>query len=249
MFAHHRSTMAAACSALATMAIALSAAAAEVEWTMSGMTRTTPTLVKEAIEDVTGGAVQIDLKKPGELFPALELLDAVSDGRVQVGHAPLGFWTKDIPAAALFTAVPFGPGAPEYLAWIGHGGGAEILDEVMAARGIHVVACGISVPEASGWFRSEITSLDDLKGLKMRFFGLGALVMSKLGVETTILAPADILPALESGEIDATEFSTPAADLDRGFHKVAKHYYFVTIRSGPPSRLAHCDADCAYGYG
>jgi len=86
--------------------------------------------------------------------------------------------------------------------------------------------CGVIAPEASGWFREEITSLDQLKGKKMRFFGLGAKVMQKLGVDTQLLAGADIYPALERGTIDATEFSQPAIDLNLGFYQVAKHYYF-----------------------
>ena len=86
--------------------------------------------------------------------------------------------------------------------------------------------CGIVVAESSGWFREEITSLDDLKGLKMRFFGLGAKVVGKLGVSTQLLAGADIYPALERGVIDATEFSYPSLDRSLGFHEIAKHNYF-----------------------
>ena len=81
-------------------------------------------------------------------------------------------------------------------------------------------------PEGAGWFRQEITSIDELKGLKMRFFGLGAKVMEKIGVSTQLIAAGDIFPALELGTIDATEFSLPAIDLDLGFQAVAKHYYF-----------------------
>jgi TRAP-type mannitol/chloroaromatic compound transport system substrate-binding protein len=86
--------------------------------------------------------------------------------------------------------------------------------------------CGVIAPEASGWFREEIKSIDDLKGLKMRFFGLGAKVMEKMGVSTQLIAGGDIYPALERGSIDATEFSMPAIDLNLGFYQIAKHYYF-----------------------
>ena len=121
--------------------------------------------------------------------------------------------------------MPFGPSAGEYLAWVYYGGGQELWREILAPHGIYSVFCSLEPPEASGWFREEIASVDDLEGLKMRFLGLGALTMQKLGVSTQLLAPADIYPALERGVIDATEFSMPAVDLDLGFHAIAKHYY------------------------
>jgi TRAP-type mannitol/chloroaromatic compound transport system substrate-binding protein len=93
-------------------------------------------------------------------------------------------------------------------------------------HGVHNIPCAIIPPEASGWFRREIKSPQDLKGLKMRFFGLGAKVMAKLGVSTQLLAPGDIFQALQLGTIDATEFSLPVMDQKLGFHQVAKYYYF-----------------------
>ena len=181
---------------------------------------------KKHLEAISGGAFEIKPHKPGTLFRHFELFNAVGDGRVDLGMDPLGFWAKKIPAAPLFSAVPFGPEAPEYLAWIYHGGGQQILEEIVAPHGIHPIICEIGPPEASGWFRKEIKSVEDLKGLRMRFFGLGAQVMKKLGVETQLLPPSKILAALESGKLDATEFASPDSDLKRGFHKVAKHYYF-----------------------
>ena len=112
------------------------------------------------------------------------------------------------------------------MAWIYHGGGLELFQEIYARHNIHGILCGIIPPEASGWFRNEIKSTDDLTGLKMRFFGLGAQVMEKIGVSTQLIAGGDIFPALELGTIDATEFSMPAIDLELGFYQVAKHYYF-----------------------
>jgi TRAP-type mannitol/chloroaromatic compound transport system substrate-binding protein len=126
----------------------------------------------------------------------------------------------------MFSTVPFGPAIPEYLAWMFHGGGIQLQDEMFAKHGIKAIVCGIHAPEASGWFRKEIKSVNDLKGLKMRFFGLGAKVMERLGVSTQLLAPGDIFQALQLGTIDATEFSMPVMDLTLGFHQVAKHYYF-----------------------
>jgi TRAP-type mannitol/chloroaromatic compound transport system substrate-binding protein len=122
--------------------------------------------------------------------------------------------------------VPFGPNVNEYMAWIEGGGGYEIYDRELQANNIKGFQCGIVVAESSGWFREEITSIEDFQGLKMRFFGLGADVMQRLGVSTQLLAPADIYPALERGVLDATEFSYPSLDQNLGFYQIAKHNYF-----------------------
>jgi TRAP-type mannitol/chloroaromatic compound transport system substrate-binding protein len=125
-----------------------------------------------------------------------------------------------------FTTVPFGPNAPEFLAWMYHGGGLELADEMFAEHNVKAIPCGIIPPEASGWFRKEIKSVDDLRGMKMRFFGLGARVMDKMGVATQLLAPGDIFQALQLGTIDATEFAMPSNDESFGFYQIAKYYYF-----------------------
>ena len=182
--------------------------------------------VDAQIDLVSGGNIQIKFFEPGALVPALEVFDAVAQGSVETAFSTPGYWAGKVPSLQLFAAVPFGPNAGEYLAWFYFGGGKEIFDEIYHKNGIHSVMCGLIAPEASGWFRKEIKSVDDLKGLKMRFFGLGAKVMEKMGVSTQLLAGGDIYPALELGTIDATEFSMPAIDLKLGFHQVAKHYYF-----------------------
>ncbi len=175
---------------------------------------------------VSGGSLQFKFYEPGALVPALEMFDAISAGSVDAGWSTPGYWTGKDETFALFAAVPFGPRAGEYLGWYYHGGGKELMDELYAQYNIKGVICGVIAPEASGWFRKEINSTADLQGLKMRFFGLGAKVMEKMGVSTQLLAGGDIFPALERGSIDATEFSMPAIDLDLGFYQVAKHYYF-----------------------
>ncbi len=180
----------------------------------------------EQVETISGGDFKIRFYEPNALVPALEILDAVKAGSIDAGWASAGFWAGKIPAAAFFGSVPFGPSAGEYMAWVDHGGGQEIWDSLYEPHGIKGLPCAMLAPEASGWFRSEIKSVDDLKGLKMRFFGLGARVMEKMGVSTQLLAPGDIFPALERGTLDATEFSQPAIDLNLGFYQVAKHYYF-----------------------
>ena len=182
--------------------------------------------LESTVDEISGGEVQLKFFEPGALVPALELFDAVKSGSVDAGWSTPGYWQGKEPSLALFSAVPFGPSSGEYAAWLFFGGGEELMQKVYAKHNIHSIICGVIAPEASGWFREEITSIDELAGKKMRFFGLGAKVMQKLGVDTQLLAGADIYPALERGTIDATEFSQPAIDLDLGFYQIAKHYYF-----------------------
>jgi len=172
--------------------------------------------------------VEFEYFDPGKLVPTLEALDAVSNGSVDSAFATSGYWQGKITAASLFAAVPFGPEAPEFLGWVIYDDGAALWQEMYDQAGYDVVAtpCGVIAPETSGWFKNEITSAADLKGLNMRFFGLGAEVMQKLGVSTSLLAAGDIFPALERGAIDATEFSMPLIDQRLGFHKITKFNYF-----------------------
>ncbi|MGQ0664425.1 MAG: TRAP transporter substrate-binding protein [Pseudomonadota bacterium] len=178
------------------------------------------------ITEASGGSIEMRFFEPGALVPALQVFDSVSTGAIDAGWSTPGYWTGKEIALAMFSSVPFGPGAGEYMGWIFYGGGKELQQEIYSRYNIHSIPCGVIAPEASGWFRKEIKTLADLKGLKMRFFGLGAKVMEKLGVSTQLLAGGEIFQALQLGTIDATEFSMPAIDLALGFHQVAKHYYF-----------------------
>ena len=180
----------------------------------------------KTIERLSGGNFEIRFYEPGALVPALEVFDSVAKGAIETSYTTSGFHAGRIPAIAFFSSVPFGPQIDEYLSWMQYGGGNEIYREVYAQHGLIAFHCGVVAAEASGWFRNEIKSAEDLKGLKMRFFGLGALVMGKLGVSTQLIAPADIYAALERGVIDATELSFPSVDLKFGYYQIAKHYYF-----------------------
>lgn len=180
----------------------------------------------EQIERVSGGKMDIKFFEPGALVPSLEGFDAAKKGSVDAVWGTAGYHVGKIPALAWFTAVPFGPAPDEMMAWLYMAGADEIYDRVYAEHGLKGLHCGIISPEASGWFKNEIASLDQLKGLKMRFFGLGAQVMQKMGASTQLLAAADIYPALERGVIEATEFSMPSIDLKLGFYQIAQHYYF-----------------------
>jgi TRAP-type mannitol/chloroaromatic compound transport system substrate-binding protein len=178
------------------------------------------------IEDMTDGNFVIKFGEPGALVPVLECFDAASKGSVDACWSPAGNYAGKYAALSFFTSVPFGPGFGEFMAWKKFGNGDKLRDEIYAKHDLVAFDALAIGPETSGWFRKEITSLNQMKGLKMRFFGLGAKVMQKLGVSTQMLAAGDIFPALERGVIDATEFSMPAMDIKLGFHQVAKFNYF-----------------------
>ena len=182
--------------------------------------------VTREIGRVSGGAVEIRFHGPGALVPPLETFGAVASGAIDAAFSSPGDWGDKIPALHLFSAIPFGPAAGEYLAWIYFGGGKELFDDIIHRRNIHGVFCGLIAPEAAGWFRRQIRTFDDLEGVRMRASGLGAKVLRKLGVQTRRLSGGDIFVALESGAIDAAEFSMPAIDLKLGFHQMARNYYF-----------------------
>ncbi|MGH7314427.1 MAG: TRAP transporter substrate-binding protein [Candidatus Rokuibacteriota bacterium] len=174
----------------------------------------------------SGGTLDLRFFEPGALVPALECFDAVSKGAIESCWTTPGYHTGKYPALAFFTTVPFGPQLGEFLAWKWFGGGNKLRDEIYAKHNLVSFDCFAIGPETSGWFRREVKSVADLKGFKMRFFGLGAQVVQKLGVSTQLLAAADIYPALERGVIEATEFSMPTIDLALGFHQIAKNNYY-----------------------
>ena len=173
----------------------------------------------------SGGSISIKFNEPNALVPVLQSFDAVSQGSVDMAWTASAFWSGKDSAFNFFASVPFGPASGEYLAWLTYGGGKELMAEMYEPHGIHAMTCAMVPPEGAGWFRKEIESLDDLKGMKMRFLGLGAKVMEKFGVATQLIAPGEIYQALQLGTLDAAEFSTPQMDLKLGFYQVAKYYY------------------------
>jgi TRAP-type mannitol/chloroaromatic compound transport system substrate-binding protein len=178
------------------------------------------------VSRLSGGKFEIKFFEPGALVPALECFDAVAAGSVESCWTTPGYHTGKYPALAFFTTVPFGPQIGEFMAWKWFGGGNQLRDEIYAKHGLIAFDSFAIGPETSGWFRKEVKSVAELKGMKMRFFGLGAQVMQKLGVSTQLLAAADIYPALERGVIEATEFSMPTIDIALGFHQIAKNNYY-----------------------
>ncbi len=180
----------------------------------------------EDVKVMSGGKLQFKFFEPGALIPALECFDSVSKGAIESCWTTPGYHTSRYPALAFFTAVPFGPGFGEYMAWKIYGGADKIRDEIYKKHNLIAIDSLAIGPETSGWFKKPITSLDQLKGMKMRFFGIGARVIQKMGVSTQLLAGGDIYPALEKGVIDATEFSMPNMDISYGFYQIAKYNYF-----------------------
>jgi TRAP-type mannitol/chloroaromatic compound transport system substrate-binding protein len=187
---------------------------------------TSATRFVDNIKVMSGGSLELKFFEPGALVPALECFDAVSKGSVEACWTTPGYHTGKYPSLAFFTTVPFGPQLGEFLGWKWFGGGNELRNEIYAKHNLFALDCFAIGPETSGWFRKEVKSVAELKGIKMRFFGLGAQVMQKLGVNTQLLAGADIFPALERGVIDATEFSMPTMDIAYGFHQIAKNNYY-----------------------
>jgi TRAP-type mannitol/chloroaromatic compound transport system substrate-binding protein len=190
---------------------------------------TTPRWLADHLKTASGGTLRLKLYEPGKLVPTAEILQAVHAGQVDAGFTTAGFNTGVLGTkASIFSAVPFGPEAPELLAWVYYGDGRRLWQEMYDRKDyqVHSIPCGILAPETSGWFSRPVDRAEDLKGLRMRFFGLGALVMEKLGVSTSLLPGNEVFPALEKGAIDATEYSMPAIDERLGLHKILKYNYF-----------------------
>ena len=183
--------------------------------------------VSKELNRISGGTLKMKVYEPGKLVKPFEILDAVSTGKINSGYTTAGYWAGKIAASPLFSAVPFGPEAGEYMAWVYYGNGLKLYQEMYDQAGykVHVVPCAIIAPETSGWFPKEMTAAD-FKGLRIRFFGLGGKVMQKLGASTSLLPGGEIFDNLEKGAIDATEFSMPAIDKLLGFHKILKYNYF-----------------------
>jgi TRAP-type mannitol/chloroaromatic compound transport system substrate-binding protein len=180
-----------------------------------------------ALKERSGGAIVLDLKEPGDGTVPHEILDKVSDGKVDAGFATAGFWAAKAPAASLFAGYPFGPDAKDYLAWFDRGNGRKLYQEMydQAKLKVHVIPCAFGGAEAGGWFAKELASKKDLEGLRMRIFGLGARVMSRAGA-VPVLVPGSALPeAFDKGEIDAAELYTPAVDRAQGLQDTVKIVY------------------------
>ncbi len=177
------------------------------------------------IEAMSGGRLKIQVFGAGELIPALEGFDAVRAGTVEMNHANSYFWTGKTAAAQYFCAVPFGLNFQGINGWLYDGGGIDLWNEVYKPFGMVAMPCGNTGVQMTGWFKKEIKTVADLKGLKMRIPGLAGKVYAQLGVDVKLLPGGEIFPALERGVIDAAEFVGPFQDRKLGLHKAAKYYY------------------------
>jgi TRAP-type mannitol/chloroaromatic compound transport system substrate-binding protein len=178
------------------------------------------------VEEVTGGQLKIQIFAGGELVPPLGVFDAVSDGTVECGSGASYYWAGKVPAAQWFAAVPFGFNAQGINAWFYSGGGLELWEEVYAPFNVIPRPQGNTGVQMGGWFRKDMNTIDDYKGLKMRIPGLGGKVISKAGGTVVLLPGGEIFTSLERGVIDATEWVGPMHDLRMGFYKAAKNYYY-----------------------
>jgi TRAP-type mannitol/chloroaromatic compound transport system substrate-binding protein len=178
------------------------------------------------VAEITDNKFHIQAFAAGEIVPGLQVLDAVQNNTVEMGHTGAYYYVGKDPAFTFGTALPFGLNARQQESWQQNGGGMELLDELFRQYNCVGVPCGNTGAQMGGWFRKEIKTVDDLKGLKFRIGGFAGRVVTKLGVVPQQLAPGDIYPALEKGTIDAAEWVGPYDDEKLGFVKIAKYYYY-----------------------
>lgn len=179
----------------------------------------------EQLDKITNGNIQIKSYDPGKLVPPFEIMEAVSEGNIPAGYTWIGYDQGSIPTTFLLSQGMFGMKPWEYMAWNYFGGGHELVQETYAKAGfnVHAELCALSGPETAGWYHEPITSLDDYDGLKIRFAGLGGEVIKRLGAGVTVLPSGELFQALETGVIDASEFSIPAVDKVIGFQQIVSY--------------------------
>ena len=189
----------------------------------------------QRVSAMTGGKFQISVHPAGEIVPALQVLDAVQTGHVEMAHTALYYFFGKEPSWSLACAIPFGHNCRQYNSWWHQGGGGKLFNEFANKSGVHAFLCGNTGAQMGGFFRKEINSVEDLKGLKFRIAGMAGLMMAKLGVVPQQLPAGDIYPALEKGAIDAAEWTVPYDDEKLGLNKVAKYYYYPGFWEGGPA--------------
>jgi TRAP-type mannitol/chloroaromatic compound transport system substrate-binding protein len=178
------------------------------------------------VSEATDGKFQIQTFAAGEIVPGLQVLDAVQNGTVELGHTAMYYYIGKDPTWALFCSVPFGQNARQQNAWFYHADGQKLIDEFGSKYNAKCLLMGNTGTQMGGWFRKEINTVADLKGLKMRIGGWAGKTMAKLGVVPQLIAGGDVYPALEKGTLDAAEWVGPYDDEKLGFYKVAKYYYY-----------------------
>ena len=183
-------------------------------------------ILAKAVAEATDNKFQIQVFAGGEIVPGLQALDAASNGTVEMGHTASYYYFGKDPTFAFGTSVAFGPNQRLNQGWYYNGGGKQVLNEFYKKYNVNMLVGGNTGCQMGGWFRKEIKTVDDLKGLKMRIGGFPGRVIAKLGAVPQQIAAGDIYPSLEKGTIDAAEWVGPYDDEKLGFYKVAKHYYY-----------------------
>ncbi|WP_042142543.1 MULTISPECIES: TRAP transporter substrate-binding protein [unclassified Pseudoalteromonas] len=187
---------------------------------------TAPERFAKNVNLMSNGRLTVKVYGAGELVPGFEVFDTVSAGTAQMGHSAAYYWKGKLPAAQFFTAIPFGMNAQEMNGWLHHGGGMDLWQDLYKPYNLIPAAGGNTGVQMAGWFKKEINTVEDLKGLKMRIPGLGGEVLKKLGGLPVSLTGGELFTSLQTGAIDATEWVGPYNDLAFGLNKAAEFYYY-----------------------
>ncbi|TVR10323.1 MAG: TRAP transporter substrate-binding protein [Salinarimonadaceae bacterium] len=241
--------------AVAAIMAATSASAQErVRWqvpmafasTLTALGDTMP-WVADQLRAVSGGNIDLQVAEPGAVIPALSIFDNVSQGNVDAGFSWMGYEWGQVPASALFGATPFGLESMEFVAWMTHHGGQELLEELFHAQNVHPILCGTISPETAGWFREEMPDVEALRGLRFRAAGVGGEIFGEFGMSVTMLPGGELYQALETGTLDATEFSLPTVDEQLGFYQVAPYLYLPGWHQPSTNQFLYINLDAWNG--
>ena len=187
------------------------------------------------IREMSAGRIEITIYAAGELVPAFEVFDAVSQGSAEMGHGAAYYWRGKSEAAQFFATVPFGLNAHEQNAWLYYGGGLDLWREVYEPFNLMPFPAGNTGVQMGGWFNRPIDGLADLNGLKMRIPGIGGEVLRRAGGTPVNLPLSEIFTALQTGSIDATEWVGPYNDVAIGLHQAARYYYYPGWQEPAPT--------------
>jgi TRAP-type mannitol/chloroaromatic compound transport system substrate-binding protein len=191
-------------------------------------------LFAKMISEMSDGKFEVRAFAAGEIVPGLQVADAVQNGTVEAGQTAAYYSFGKHVNFVFETGLPFSMNQREYYAWLYHGGGSQLINEFYKEYNFRSFVFGGTGCQMGGWFRKEIKSMDDMKGLKFRVGGFAGLILQRLGVVPQQIAGGDIYPALEKGTIDACEWVGPYDDEKLGFNKVAKYYYYPGWWEGGP---------------
>ncbi|QJQ95628.1 MULTISPECIES: TRAP transporter substrate-binding protein [Halomonadaceae] len=190
----------------------------------------------QRIERLSGGRMRVQVFGAGELVPAMEVFDAVAAGTAEMGHSASYYWRGKVAAAQFFTAVPFGMNTTEMNAWMYHGGGQELWDELYASHNLKPFLVGNTGTQMAGWFKKEINSLADMRGLRIRLPGLAGEAMNGIGATAVNMPGSEIFTSMQTGVLDAADWVGPYNDMAFGLYQVAD-YYYTSVWNEPSAGL------------